>query len=114
VLNDLVETFAPETLLEVARSYHTRASVQRLGYILESPGYVETVTKTLFEESIDAIMLSKGNRIHEFNKRALELFECDEEYLNKIGNSFPRVTPTRPIMEKFGERRREFWEVCRL
>jgi predicted transcriptional regulator of viral defense system len=43
VLDDLAESLDSETLLEVAKSYHSRASVQRLGYILEFLGYEETV-----------------------------------------------------------------------
>ena len=45
VLDDLAETLDPKELLKVAKNYHSRASVQRLGYILEFLGYEEQVSK---------------------------------------------------------------------
>jgi predicted transcriptional regulator of viral defense system len=45
VLNDLAEKLDPEELLSVAKNYHSRASVQRLGFILEYLGHENTVTE---------------------------------------------------------------------
>jgi len=43
VLSDLAERLDPDELLEVSKSYQSRASVQRLGYILEFLGEEECV-----------------------------------------------------------------------
>lgn len=43
VLSDLAERLDPDNLLELATSFHSRASVQRLGYILEFLGEEECV-----------------------------------------------------------------------
>jgi predicted transcriptional regulator of viral defense system len=44
VLDDLAESLDSEELLKVAKNYHSRSSVQRLGYILEFLGHEEKVT----------------------------------------------------------------------
>lgn len=44
VLRDLAERLDPQELVNVANQYHSRASIQRLGYILEFLGEDELIT----------------------------------------------------------------------